>query len=166
MSLLSFLLRHSRGIRYSRLVVFLTIFMGIASGLVNTALLAVINASLSRGNTTATLIWSFVGLCLLMPVTRFLSEVMLLRLTQGVMLELRLNLSRKILAAPVRSLEEIGPARLVATLTEDIPSVSNALTMLPLLCLHCAVIIRYAHVGEAACIEGICIVRSQSHRFV
>src|SRR5690606_8591227 len=44
---------------------------------------------------------------------------------------LRLKMSVRILAAPFRQLEEIGPARLMAALTTDVGSIASALSTLP-----------------------------------
>ena len=119
----------------------LTIILGIATGLMNTALLALINHALTHLSfATSKLIWTFVALCLVLPIAKFSSEILLLRLTQGIAFDLRIQMSRRMLAAPLRSLEEVGPSRLLATLTDDIPAVTNALVTLPLLCMHVAIV--------------------------
>jgi len=107
----------------------------------NTALLALINHALTHLSfATSKLIWTFVALCLVLPIAKFSSEILLLRLTQGIAFDLRIQMSRRMLAAPLRSLEEVGPSRLLATLTDDIPAVTNALVTLPLLCMHVAIV--------------------------
>jgi putative pyoverdin transport system ATP-binding/permease protein len=50
-------------------------------------------------------------------------------------------LSRRILGAPLRSLEELGPHRLLASLTDDIPTITNAFTFIPVLCINFAVLL-------------------------
>src|SRR6185369_2471927 len=55
--------------------------------------------------------------------------------------DLRMNLSRRILATPLRHLEELGSHRLLGALTEDVPVIGNALMVIPLLCMHVAIII-------------------------
>jgi len=67
--------------------------------------------------------------------------MLLTHLGQEALLDLRLRLSRQILAAPLRRLEEIGPHRLLAVLTDDVPAITNVVTMVPLLCINLAVII-------------------------
>ncbi|HWS53775.1 MAG TPA: cyclic peptide export ABC transporter [Pyrinomonadaceae bacterium] len=142
MKLLRFLLRYSREVKYSRGVLAVTILTGVAGGLVSTALLALINSALgSAGEAPPELVAGFVALCVVLPVLRFVPEVLLLRLTQGAMYDLRLQLCRRILSAPLRQLEDLKPARLLATLTEDIPTVTGAIILLPLLCLHGAVLV-------------------------
>ena len=142
MKLLPFLLRYSREIKYSRSILVITILAGVASGIVSTALLALINSALGKaGSVPSKLVIGFVALCIALPVLRMIPEVLLLRLTQGAIFDLRLHLCRRILSAPLRLLEELKPARLLATLTEDIPTVTSAIVLLPLICMHGAVLV-------------------------
>src|SRR5215213_443301 len=129
-------------IRYSRGTAILAILAGIISGASTTGMLAVINAAL-RGEAPSTrkLIWVFVGFCVLLPLARFASEMLLIRLGQGALLELRMRLCRQILATPLRHLEEFGAARLMSSLTDDIPTITNALLSIPLICINVAVVI-------------------------
>jgi putative ATP-binding cassette transporter len=128
--------------RYSGSMLLLSIIAGIASGAANTGLLAIINEALRNGSSTSSRsLWGFVALCLLLPATRYASEMLLTNLGQDALLDLRLRLSRQILEAPLRRLEEIGPHRLLATLTDDVPAITNVVTMVPLLCINLAIII-------------------------
>ncbi|HKQ76799.1 MAG TPA: cyclic peptide export ABC transporter [Blastocatellia bacterium] len=136
MSLITFL------IRYSRASVTLAVIAGAISGVSNAGLLALFNTSLTNsGYSKATLIWSFAGLCLFLPATRFASEILLTRLAEGALFNLRMSLSRQILAAPLRHLEEVGVHRLIAALTDDVPTVTNALVLIPILCINIAITI-------------------------
>ncbi len=110
------------------------------AGLASTALIAVINRVLAAGPTRF-LIVAFVALCAVIPVAGFFAQALLVRLTAQAAHDLRLKLSRQILAAPHRLLEEIGVARLLATITEDIPTVTTAITSLPLLGTQLAIIV-------------------------
>jgi putative pyoverdin transport system ATP-binding/permease protein len=129
----AFLLRSSKG------VVLLAILAGVLSGLGSTALLGVINTKLTASSTPDALLWSFLGLCTLVPLTRILSELLLIRLGQDTILRLRMELSRRILTVPLRRLEELGSHRLLSTLTEDVATVSNVVTVVPNLCVNGAV---------------------------
>jgi putative ATP-binding cassette transporter len=124
----------------SRRTVLLALLVGVVGGGSNMALIALINAALRGGRPTANLIWGFVGLCITLPLAKFTAEVLLTGLGQGALLQLRLQLSRQIVAAPLRYLEEVGPHRLLAALVEDVPVVTNALLALPILCINVAVI--------------------------
>jgi putative ATP-binding cassette transporter len=129
LQLLFFLHRWTPGLRYARLKVTLVILTGIISGLSNAALIAVINRALGRHGTDTT--WIFIGLCFVLSVSRFISGAVLFQLSANAVFQMRMHLSRKIVAAPLRSLEELGPHRLLATLTEDVPTLTAALTWFP-----------------------------------
>jgi putative ATP-binding cassette transporter len=141
MKLLKFLLKNSRDISHSRAIVIAAVAAGLVGGLVNTALLALVNAAMNRrGPTPASAFLLFAALCVALPVIRYVSELMLIRLAAEASLNLRMKLSRRILSTPLRQLEELGAHRLLATLTEDIPSITGALTNVPLVCLNAAVV--------------------------
>lgn len=137
MKLISFL------VRYSPRSLFVAMAAGIVCGAVNTALLSLFNVVLQGQSTyaRATLIWCFVALSLSLPVTRFISEVLLARVSQGALFRLRLQICRQIAAAPLRDLEKLGEHRLMAALTDDIPAITGALTFIPILCINVAVVI-------------------------
>jgi len=136
MKLLSFL------IRYSPRSVVLAVVAGVISGASNAGLLALFTAAL-RGEhySKLALVWSFVALCLFLPLTRFVSEVLLTRLAQGALYDLRMQLSRQIMAAPLRHFEDVGVHRLMTALTDDIPVITNTLVAVPLLCINVTVVI-------------------------
>ena len=143
LKLLRFLLRATDDSRrFARLQTFLLIATGVIAGLASTGLLAVVNAKLARsGAPAAGLAWAFVGLCIVLPLARFASQYFLAVLSQGIIFDLRMSLSRRILAAPLRALEEVGPAPLLAALTEDIGAITAAMTTVPLLCLQATVVV-------------------------
>ena len=128
--------------RYSRRSIVLAIIAGVISGICNTVLLGVLNAALHRTkDSTPYLVWAFVAFCILLPLARFCSENLLSRLGQATLMDLRVKLSRKILNAPLRQLEELGPHRLLTSLTDDIPVITNALLNIPLICINLAVVL-------------------------
>lgn len=126
--------------RYSRRLLVLAVIAGIVSGAANTALLAVINDALNKTNSQGiTLALFFVGLCLVVPLTRIVAELLLAHLGQGALFQLRMDLSRQILGVPLRRLEEVGAHRLMAALTDDVPTITNIVTVIPILCINIAV---------------------------
>ncbi|HEX5758689.1 MAG TPA: cyclic peptide export ABC transporter [Thermoanaerobaculia bacterium] len=136
MKLISFLLRTSRGI------VLFAVLGGFIAGACNAALIALINRGVIQGGlSSATLVWSFVGLCLLLPIARFVSSTLLIKLAQKSIYDLRMHLTRRILAAPLRRLEEIGPPRLLAALTDDVRTITTALISVPAVCIQAAIIV-------------------------
>lgn len=141
MKLIALLLKCSRNYRLSRSMVVLVALTGIISGVINIALLALMNNALNRTQATSgAAILTFALLCILLPLFRFISEYLLIHLSAGAVFELRMQLSRSILAAPLRLLEELGTHRLLATLTDDMPMISNALSSIPLICMHLAIV--------------------------
>lgn len=140
--LFAFLVRFSNRSRASRIRIGLVIVAGMISGLASTGLIAVINNALHDPRASGRWLGvAFVGLCVALPLARFVSNVMLIRLTQATVYDLRIHLSRRILAAPLRKLEELGPHRLLATITDDVGTITGALTNIPLLCMHLTVVL-------------------------
>ncbi len=141
--LFGMLFRFTRGNpRLVRLQVLALVGTSIVAGLANTGLLALINARIGRLTEPAgRLVWIFAALCVLLPLTRFASQAFLVHMSQNITYDLRMTLSRRILAAPLRTLEELGAARLLATVTEDIGTIINALTNVPLVCLQTTVVV-------------------------
>ncbi|MBV9774018.1 MAG: cyclic peptide export ABC transporter [Gemmatimonadetes bacterium] len=136
MKLLLVLLRKSPGL------VVLAILAGVVSGASNAGLLALINTAIYTHQPwrDSRLVWSFVGLCLLLPTARAFSAYVLSVLGQNAVLELRTQLCRKILLAPLRKLEEIGSHRLLVALTQDVTTIVMALSALPLLFVQGAIV--------------------------
>jgi len=136
MKLVGFLLRSSLGI------VSLAVLSGIVAGVSNTGLLIVINSVLSKSNVPQdTLILSFALLCLAMLVSRAASWIFLVQLAHRVTFKLRLELSARILAAPLHHLEKLGAPRLLATLTDDVSVITGALVTTPMLGVHVVVVV-------------------------
>lgn len=139
--LLSYLLRMSRHISFSGWIIAIALATGLISGIGLTGLLAIISGLLVGRPTVEHPLYAFAALCIVVPASRLISQSLFNGLATRALFETRLQSCRKILAAPLRSLEEIGPHRLLATLTDDITSLTTALTQVPLLCLHVGVVI-------------------------
>ena len=136
MRLFTFMMKYSRGI------VVLSIIAGLISGAANTGLVALVHNILQVGKQRPEfLVLAYIGLCLLLPLARFSSQILLTHLSQKAIFELRLQMSRQILAAPLRRLEEIGSARIMSSLTDDIFIITNTLSSIPVLCMQLAVVI-------------------------
>jgi putative ATP-binding cassette transporter len=135
MRVFRFLLHYSKGTVAAAAVA------GVISGACSTGLLALINTTLSRESSSRHLLLaSFLGLCALVPLTRIASELLLTHLGQSTVFDLRMSMSRRILAVPLRYLEQLGPGRLTATLTEDIPAITALVTLLPVLSINFAIL--------------------------
>ncbi len=135
MSLIKVLLRNSW-----RLVV-LSIVVGVLSGLASAGIIAFINIGMTPGEQSPTLAWSFLGLGIVVVISKVYSEVLLTRLGQESIAELRMHLSREILNAPLRHVEELGHHRLMAALNDDAAVIANAYAQLPLICINAATVL-------------------------
>jgi len=136
MKILTFMMKYSRGI------VVLAIIAGLVSGVSNTGLVALVHNILSRGKDRPEFfLLAYIGLCLLLPLARFTSQILLTQLSQKGIFELRLQMSRQILAAPLRRLEEVGSARIMSSLTDDLFIITTTLISIPVLCMQLAVVI-------------------------
>lgn len=135
-------------IRQSRTTFWIAILAGVVSGAASTGLLAVIHRALGDETIDAPppledpwLLWSFVGLCILMPASRLLSQQLLVHLGQDAMMSLRLELARRILATPLARLEQLGTPRLMAALTDDVSAISIGVIQAPNLSITSAVVL-------------------------
>ncbi len=139
LTLVAFLRRLSRGVPFAGLLIVGVVLAGVASGFANIALLVSINTAIARGGPASGLGLRFVALCAALPLFRLASQTLLIYLSQRSMMQARLQLSRRILAAPLRQLENVGPHRLMTVLTTDIQQIVEALAQLPLLFMHVAI---------------------------
>lgn len=136
------LLQWSRGIERARLTIGLVTITGALAGLGMTALIALVNSALNQPEVErAELIAAFIGLCVVVPIVGFVSGVLLLRLTAQAARDMRLRMCRRMMAAPYQKLERLGSHRLLATLNDDIPAVTTAVTSLPVIFMQVAVIV-------------------------
>jgi len=136
MNLIYFLLRSSWKL------VAIAIFTGFLSGGTSAALIALIGQAMSSKNSTNStlLAWGFVGLVLMVLLTSIVSQVVLIKLAQDAVFKLQLRLSHQILDSELNHLEQLGTPRLLATLTEDVQAISNAVFILPLICINLAIV--------------------------
>ncbi|MEM7353373.1 MAG: cyclic peptide export ABC transporter [Acidobacteriota bacterium] len=132
MELVAFLFRQSRSVLVSAIV------LGAISGTSSAGLLALINLALSGDSQwdKARFGWAFGGLCLFVTLATVLAHIAMVRLGQQAILDLRLRLSRQILATPLQHLEKLGPHRLLVALTDDITSLTTALTVVPAITIN------------------------------
>lgn len=129
-------------VKHSRRLVALSVVAGVVTGLSSTALIALINTALTNTEIPRRdLIIAYVTLCAVIPLARLASAVLLINLSQRVTYDLRMQLSARILAAPLRHLEEIGAHRLLAALTDDVLVISNAVVNIPVVCIDLTILI-------------------------
>jgi putative ATP-binding cassette transporter len=132
----------SQGIRRSKSLIALAVVTSFLAGVGYTMLIALIKRAIGDGLASqSSLTWVFVAFCLAIPFCGFVSQLVLLYLTSQGAYELRIQLSRQILATPLRQLEELGSHRLLATITQDIGSVIELVNILPQMLTQLAMMI-------------------------
>ncbi|MDB4951669.1 MAG: hypothetical protein JWM27_4318 [Gemmatimonadetes bacterium] len=142
LKLLAFLLRQSDDPARAARRLAVVVVLGVVGGAASTVLLTLINGMLADpGRNDAAAWWSFGAFCVLLPASRFVSQVLLVRLTQATASDLRLRLTQRILSAPLRRLETLGAPRMLASLTDDVQALTASLTNVPVMFLHGTVVV-------------------------
>ncbi|MGV9311948.1 cyclic peptide export ABC transporter [Streptomyces sp. NPDC003691] len=133
----------------SRPAVFAALFAGLVSGAATVGLIAVLHQVLDRLDDPGTaLIASFVAAASTVLLAGAISSVLLIRLAQRTIQELRMELSRRILDTGIQRIERIGTARLQSALTDDVQVITNAVSSVPLLVMNCAIVIgAFVYIG-------------------
>ena len=112
------------------------------SGVSSAGIIAVINYAIANlPDLPLWLLWLFISLCLILWLFRFLSWVLITRLSQEVIYDLRLKMTHQILNCPLQNIEVIGAPKLLATLTGDINAIANASIQLSLAIVNIAVLL-------------------------
>ncbi len=153
MQIIIFLLRGSRAI------VSFSLLAGFLSGATSALLIALIHTAMDPSASVSTLmITSFIALCIVMPVSRIISQVLLVKLSQRAVRELRLQLSRRVVWTPLRTLEELGAHRIMATLTDDVTAISAGLTAIPMILIQATVVIAcLVYLGYLSLVLGVAV---------
>jgi putative ATP-binding cassette transporter len=123
-------------------MMFFTFAAAILSGAANAGLIALVNTALVHaGHPTQMMILGFVALVLARLFTNFFAQVTLAQFSQRSSAALRRDLVGKILAVPLRQLEEIGAARLMVALTEDVLTLTEAMLAIPTFAVNVAILV-------------------------
>src|SRR5262245_6934625 len=129
-------------LRSSRKTVILAVIAGIISGLANVSLLPLIRSALRESEASpGWVILQFLGACVVLVLCQIASQSLLINLSRSAVARLSMHLCRRILAAPLRHLEELGAPRLLATLTGDVPTISQGLNGVPMLFTNLTIVV-------------------------
>ena len=121
---------------------FLAATASFVSGASSAGIIAIINIAIANINDLPPwLPWLFIGLCLVLWLFQFVSWVLITRLSQEIIYNLRLELTQRILDCPLQHLETIGAAKLLATLTGDINAIASASIQISLIVVNLAVLV-------------------------
>lgn len=128
-------------LRTSPVAMAVAVVAGGLSGGGSARLVALVNEVVTgRQGVTGPFLWGFFGLLAGVVASGYLSQLLLIRLAQGALFDLRLVLARQLLDCPLRQLEDLGSHRLFAALTADIETIASAFTVVPFLCIDLAIV--------------------------
>lgn len=120
----------------------IAICTGFVSGISSASLIAIISLAVSQGSAASFQLaaWGFAGIAFIALITSIISQMTLIRLAQQAIFQLRLTLCQQILASELTHLEALGIPRLMATLTDDVQAVTDAVRLVPFLCIDLATV--------------------------
>jgi len=130
-------------LRHSRAMLATAVLFGLLSGLGSTLLLAMLHSAVTDGRSATGMgpLLPFLGLCLLISLARLGSQHLIDRTGQSAILQMRMSLGEKILSTPLRQLEEIGAARLLTVLANDVNTVGYTVMVAPVICINSALVL-------------------------
>ena len=116
----------------SKKLLILSTICSIISGLTGASLVGIIGQAVDQTGNTKNLAIIFFFACGIFFISKTISELSLLNLTQNAILRLRISLSNKILLTSARKLHELGQHGLLAVMTKDIDIFVQCFTLIPL----------------------------------
>ena len=135
---------------------------GVASGVFSTGWLMLIQRAVQHGPQRHPTVLGFevpghpialyAAVGLIAVIAAAFSQVLLIRLTQDAIYQLRAQLSSGMVAAPLERLERLGSHRLLAIMTEDVQSLSQAVGAIPNFCVDVVTIV--ACLVWLSCVSG------------
>lgn len=108
------------------------VLVSIISGVSSTGLIAMVH-HIWEGRLFDSMpwVWTFMGVIVLAVGSGVIGQIMVLDLAFRAVVDLRMELSGRILATPLRQIENLGAPRLYATLTEDVNTLARVLPAIP-----------------------------------
>ena len=136
MSFFSFVPRHSW------LLASAAVTAGLVGGACSAALIALINTALNRGDASRPLLMmGFAGLVVARITSNAVARLLLHHFAQQTLTHLYRDLSRRVLATPLRQLEHVGIPRILATLTDDVAMLGWAAQNVPAFAMNVSVLV-------------------------
>ena len=128
--------------RGSRTMMLCTFAAALLSGACNAGVIALVNIAITgTGKLGSWIIWAFAGLVAGRLLTTFIAQLTQAHFTQQNSARLRRELVERILAVPLRQLEEIGAPRLMVALTEDVLVLTEAMLVVPTFTVNLAILL-------------------------
>ena len=124
--------------RYSRGATLAAIFLGLVSGACASGVVALVTSAISETDPEQKRMqmYAFIGFAITLPITAVATQYLLGRTNQKAILELRRELVARLLALPLRQVENLGADRLITFLTQDISSISGSIVMMSTLLIN------------------------------
>jgi putative pyoverdin transport system ATP-binding/permease protein len=113
---------------------------GLVSGCSNALMISIINREVHQGHFTNALFY-FIFLAIFIVITSVVAQYLLIILSQNAIYELRLQLSKNILASPLEHLEKLQENRLIVMLTDDINVLTRSVSAIPNIFIDFATVI-------------------------
>lgn len=114
---------------------------GAVAGVLSAGVLWAVNRAVHvQGNVPVWLLTAFVAVAAGKIISNATAQLLLGRFSQNIVLELSLTLCAKILNAPLALIEKRGSASILATLTDDVASVTWTIQSLPQLAMNIATV--------------------------
>jgi putative pyoverdin transport system ATP-binding/permease protein len=126
--------------RWSRLSTAIILGLSAASGAASAALVSLISTGVSGADASPYAASIYAGLVIVMLGGSIVPRMLSARVSHDIGYALRLQVSRQVVAAPLRRLEEIGRDRITACLTEDALALTQTLVALPQWCTSAALV--------------------------
>jgi putative pyoverdin transport system ATP-binding/permease protein len=128
--------------RGSRTMMAWTLAAAVLSGACNVGLMSMVTRVLGQtGTPLEWMLWAFLGMAAGRLITNFGAQLLLAHYSQQNCVNLRRDLVSKILAVPLRQLEEIGAPRLMVALTEDVLTLTEAMLIIPTFTVNIAILL-------------------------
>ncbi len=119
-----------------------TLAAALLSGVCNVGLMSMVTRVLGQVASPAEwMLWGFLALAAGRLMANFFAQIMLAHYSQGNCVNLRRDLVSKILAVPLRQLEEIGAPRLMVALTEDVITLTEAMMIVPTFAVNISILL-------------------------
>jgi putative ATP-binding cassette transporter len=135
MNLILYLFRHSWKL------LLLAMVCSLVSGISGAVLVTIIAKAVAGNGSRGDLMWSFFATCLIYVMTMSISQITLMNMTQSGILDLRLKMSYKLLATPLKKLQALGRDGLLVIMTGDINSFVDSFPYIPQVLCNCIVLV-------------------------
>ena len=117
--------------------------LGLASGFASTGFIALMNRVINNQGVTPLhyLIAFFICLTVAKLATNFWAQWIMVRFAQDKLLGICEEISRRVIQTPFSTIERIGSARILSTLTDDVITLTSAIQQIPSLASSTAILV-------------------------